>query len=101
MSKVIIFYFKTNPKIVVATKLKNVFFFRLGMEDTEEEMSDSLANQQENNRSQSSGEKMRSKQPSDWQRRGENYGADSEENFSEPKGKVSVSKSKVNSFVFF
>ena len=27
MSKVIIFYFKTNPKIVVATKLKNVFFF--------------------------------------------------------------------------
>ena len=60
-------------------------FSCLGLEDTEEKMSVCLANQQEKDRSQSLGE-------------GENYDAESEED--EPTGKESVSKSKVNSFVF-
>ena len=63
------------------------------MEDTDEKMSDSLANQQQNDGPQFSGEISRSKQPMDCG----NYGADSEDDSSEPKGKVSISKSKVNS----
>ena len=61
------------------------------MEDTEKEISDSLADQQDNRRPEPAGGRMRSKQPSDCG----NYGADSEEDSSNAKGKVSVSKSKV------
>ena len=65
------------------------------MEDTEEDISGSLAIQQYNNRTQLSGGIMRSKQPTNCQRGG-NYGSVSKEDSSEPTGKVADSKSKVN-----
>ena len=70
------------------------------MGDTEEEMSDSLDTQQQNDRPQSPGKRMRSKQKSDCQQRGGNYDAESEKDSSEPKGKVADSKSKVNCYKF-
>ena len=70
------------------------------MEDTEEEMSDSLAIKQQNDRPKSSGDKMRSKQKSYCHQRGGNYDAKSEKDSSEPKRKVADSKSKVNGYKF-
>ena len=78
----------------------NKLFVREGMEDTDEDMSDSSATQQQNDRPDSSGDGIPSKQSSDCQRRGGNYDTESDEDSSEPTGKVSVFKSKVNSFVF-
>ena len=66
------------------------------MEDTEEEMSGSLATKQHNDRPQLSGGGMRSKLPTYCQQRGGNYGSVSKEDSSEPTGKVALSKSKVN-----
>ena len=63
-------------------------------------MSDSLDTQQQNDRPQSPGKRMRSKQKSDCQQRGGNYDAESEKDSSEPKGKVADSKSKVNCYKF-
>ena len=62
-------------------------------------MSDSLNTQQQNGRPQSSGKRMRSKQPSDCQRRAGNYEVESEKD-SKPKGKVADLKSKVNCYKF-
>ena len=70
------------------------------MKDKDEDMSDSLATQQHNDRPQSSGEKMRSKQPSDCQQWGVNYSTDSEEDSSKPAGKVADPKSRVNCYQF-
>ena len=72
-------------------------FFSTDTEDTEEEMSDSSAIQQQNDGPQSSGGRIRSKHPTDCQRG--NYDADSEDS-SKPTGKWSVSKSKVNCYKF-
>ena len=64
-----------------------------------DEMSDSLATKQ-NDRPQSSGKRIRSKQPSRCQRRGGNCGADSKKDCSKPKEKVADLKSKVNCYKF-
>ena len=61
-----------------------------------EEISESLATQQHNDRPQSSGDKMRSKQPSVCQQWGVNYSTDSEDD--KPTGEVADPKSKVNCY---
>ena len=70
--------------------------------DKDEEMRDSSATKQQNDRSQSSGERMRTKQPTDCHQQGVSYKADSEKDSSEPKSESEMtdSKSKVDCYGF-